>query len=276
MDPAALPFDLEAALSALRPWVECESPTFDATALERMMALAATELSAMGAALERLPGSGGFGPSLRASLPHSRAAPGLLVLGHLDTVHPVGTLAALPFRREGGKVYGPGIQDMKGGIVLTLLALRALAAVGVETALPVTLLLTPDEEVGSPNTRGLIEAEAARHLAVLVPEPAHRDGGVTTGRYAIARFNLRATGRPSHAGARLDEGRSAIREVARQVLAIEAMSGPDYTFSVGVVRGGQWVNCVSTLCEGEALSMAKREPDLERGVAADTRALPQR
>ena len=86
------------------------------------------------------------------------------------------------------------------------------------------MLLTPDEEVGSPSTRALIEAEAARHRAVLVPEPAQSNGGVTTGRYAIARFNLRATGRPSHAGARLAEGRSAIAEMARQILAIEAMT----------------------------------------------------
>ena len=93
---------------------------------------------------------------------------------------------------------------------------------GIATPLPVTVLLTSDEEVGSPSTRDLIEAEAARHRYVLVPEPAAPDGGVVTGRYAIARFNLRTTGRPSHAGARLADGRSAIREMCRQVVAIEA------------------------------------------------------
>jgi glutamate carboxypeptidase len=266
MDPLTLPFDTDAMLDGLRAWVECESPTWDAAAVGRMLDLAASELAAMGAEVQLLPGSMGFAGCVHARLPHRTPGPGILVLGHLDTVHPVGTLEALPFRREGGKAYGPGIQDMKGGVYIAFEALRQLAGAGIATALPVTVLLTPDEEVGSPSTRALIEAEAARHAAVLVPEPAQSDGGITTGRYAIARFNLRATGRPSHAGARLSEGRSAIREMAKQVLAIEAMTTADCTFSVGVVRGGQWVNCVSTRCDGEALSMAKRQPDLDRGV----------
>ncbi len=102
---------------------------------------------------------------------------------------------------------------------------------------------------------------------MLVPEPARPDGGVVTGRYAIARFNLEATGRPSHAGARPGEGRSAIREMARKLIEIEDMTTEDCTFSVGVIHGGQWVNCVATTCTGEALSMAKRQEDLDRGVA---------
>ena len=157
---------------------------------------------------------------------------------------------------------------MKGGNYLALEAIRQLARAGVATKLPITVLLTSDEEVGSPSTRDLIEAEAARHRYVLVPEPARADGGVVTGRYAIARFNLEATGRPSHAGARLAEGRSAIREMARKIVEIEDMTTDDCTFSVGVIHGGQWVNCVSTTCTGEALSMAKRQEDLDRGVAA--------
>ena len=101
----------------------------------------------------------------------------------------------------------------------------------VPTKLPITVLLTSDEEVGSPSTRDLIEAEASRHRYVLVPEPARADGGVVTGRYAIARFNLEATGRPSHAGARLAEGRSAIREMARKLIEIEDMTTENCTFS---------------------------------------------
>src|SRR5262249_219072 len=96
---------------------------------------------------------------------------------------------------------------------------------------------------------------------------ARSDGGVVTGRYAIARFNLEATGRPSHAGARLAEGRSAIREMARKLIEIEDMTTEDCTFSVGVIHGGHWVNCVSTTCVGEALSLAKRQEDLDHGVA---------
>jgi glutamate carboxypeptidase len=138
----------------------------------------------------------------------------------------------------------------------------------VHTNLPVTVLLTSDEEVGSPSTRDLIEAEASRHAYVLIPEPARPGGGVVTGRYAIARFNLEAIGRPSHAGSSPGAGRSAIREMARKLIEIEDMTTESCTFSVGVIHGGQWVNCVSTTCTGEALSMAKRQEDLDRGVAA--------
>ncbi len=271
--PASLALDAAAMLERLRGWVECESPTWDAGAVNAMMALAARELMVMGAAVERIPGRMGFGDCVRARLPHPRAGePGILVMAHLDTVHPVGTLRHLPWRVEGGRAWGPGVLDMKGGTLMALEALRALARAGIATRLPVTVLLTGDEEVGSPSTRDLIEAEAARHRYVLVPEPARRaEGqppGVTTGRYAIARFDLEATGRPSHAGAALGEGRSAIREMARTVLAVDAMTTPDCTFSVGVIGGGQWVNCVATTCTAEALSMARRQPDLDRGVAA--------
>ncbi|WP_043833589.1 M20/M25/M40 family metallo-hydrolase [Muricoccus aerilatus] len=268
----ALPFDAEAILGRLRPWVECESPTFDAAAVNRMLDLAGRDLAMMGARVERIPGRMGFGDAVRARFPHAAGdAPGILVLAHLDTVHPVGTLSALPFRREGGRCYGPGICDMKGGTLLAFEALRELARAGIPTSRPVTVLLTPDEEVGTPSTRDLIEAEAARHAVVLVPEPGRPEGdspmgGVVTGRYAIARFNLRTTGRPSHAGAKLSDGRSAIREMCRQILAIEAMTTEAATYSVGVVHGGQWVNCVATHCDAEALTMARRQSDLDGAV----------
>ncbi|MFC7737339.1 M20/M25/M40 family metallo-hydrolase [Roseomonas sp. GCM10028921] len=267
-----LPFDAEAILARLRPWVECESPTFDAAAVNAMMDLASRDLALMGARIERIPGRMGFGDSVRARFPHPEGeAPGILVLAHLDTVHPVGTLNALPFRREGGRCYGPGICDMKGGTLLALEAIRELARAGIPTSRPVTVLLTPDEEVGTPSTRDLIEAEAARHAVVLVPEPGRPEGdspmgGVVTGRYAIARFNLRTTGRPSHAGAKLSDGRSAIREMCRQILAVEGMTTEAATFSVGVIHGGLWVNCVATHCDAEALSMARRQPDLDEAV----------
>ncbi len=267
LDPNALPFDTAAMLAGLRPWIECESPTFDAVAVNRMMAVASRDLAVMGARIERIPGRMGFGDCVRAHLPHPRAGePGILVMGHLDTVHPIGTLAELPWRETDGRCYGPGILDMKGGNFLALEALRHLAKAGVTTPLPVTVLLTSDEEVGSPSTRDLIEAEAARHRFVLVPEPGRSDGAVVTGRYAIARFHLEAAGRPSHAGARPAEGRSAIRRMAQKLIEIEGMTNENCTFSVGVVHGGQWVNCVATRCHGEALSMAKRQADLDHAV----------
>jgi glutamate carboxypeptidase len=264
-----LPFAVEVMLAGLKPWIECESPTFDAGAVSRMMALAARDLTALGANVETVPGRMNFGDCLRARLPHRRAGePGILILGHLDTVHPIGTLEKLPWRRDGSRCYGPGILDMKGGNFLALEALRQLARAGIETPLPVTILFTSDEEIGSPSTRELIEAEAAEHRYVLVPEPGRENGGVVTGRYAIARFNMEATGRPSHAGASLAEGRSAIRTMARKILEVEEMTTESCTFSVGVVHGGTWVNCVPTICRAETLSMAKRQADLDRGVQA--------
>lgn len=267
MNPANLPFDTEAMLQGLRRWVECESPTWDVDAVERMLDLAARDMAAMGAQIERITGRLGFGGCVRARFPHPKSGqPGILIAGHLDTVHPLGTLEKLPWRRDGNRCYGPGICDMKGGNYLTLEAIRQLARAAIATPLPVTVLFTPDEEVGTPSTRDIIEAEAARNTYVLVPEPSWSGEGVVTGRYAIARFNLEATGKPSHAGATLSSGRSAIREMAKQILAIEGMTSEDCTFSVGIVHGGRWVNCVATTCTGEALSMAKRQADLDRGV----------
>jgi len=267
MRPSELPFDSRTMLAGLRTWVECESPTFDAAAVNRMMGIAARDLALMGGRIEVIPGRMGFGDCVRARLPHrNEGEPGILIMGHMDTVHPAGTLAQLPWREDGARCYGPGILDMKGGNYLALEAVRQLMRAGLETALPITVLFTSDEEVGSPSTRDLIEAEAARHHYILVPEPGRLDGSVVSGRYAIARFNLEAVGRPSHAGSRLGDGRSAIRAMARKILDIEAMTTDDCTFSVGVVSGGQWVNCVATICRGEALSMAKRQGDLDKGV----------
>jgi glutamate carboxypeptidase len=267
MNPANLPFDSETMLKGLRAWVECESPTWDASAVNRMLDLAARDMAIMGATIERIAGRQGFGGCIRARFPHPKLGePGILIAGHLDTVHPVGTLEKLPWRRDGDKCFGPGIFDMKGGNYLTLEAIRQLMRASFTTPLPITVLFTPDEEIGTPSTRDIIEAEAARNKYVLVPEPGRPSNGVVTGRYAIARFNLEATGKPSHAGATLAAGRSAIREMARQIIAIDAMTGNDCTFSVGIVHGGQWVNCVASSCSGEALSMAKRQADLDRGV----------
>jgi len=270
MDITKLPFDAETMLTSLRPWVECESPTFEAARVNAMMDIAARGCALSGATIERIAGRMGLGDCVRATFAFGHGQkPGILLMGHLDTVHPVGTLAnGLPWRRDGARCYGPGIFDMKGGNYIALEALRMLQRQGLVPALPVTFLFTSDEEIGSPSTRDLIEAEAARHKYVLVPEPGRDDGGVVTGRYAIARYNLKAVGRPSHAGARLKDGRSAIRIMADMVSQIEAMTTDACTFSVGVVHGGQWVNCVASACEGEALSMAKRQGDLDKGVSS--------
>ena len=266
MDVTKLPFDTDKMLYGLKPWIECESPTHDAVAVNRMMDLAAYDLAGH-ATIERIPGRMGYGGCLRARFPHPDfGKPGILIAGHMDTVHPVGTLDVLPFKRDGDYCYGPGIQDMKGGNFVSVEAIRQLIGAGLQTPLPITILFTPDEEVGTPSTRELIEAEAARNKYVLVPEPCREDGGAVIGRYAIARFNLRTIGKPSHAGAKLKDGRSAIAVMARKVGEIEAMTSDDCTFSVGIINGGKWVNCVSSECTAQALTMAKNQSDLDKGV----------
>ncbi|MEM6712919.1 MAG: M20/M25/M40 family metallo-hydrolase [Pseudomonadota bacterium] len=265
--PLELPFNTDEMINGLKPWIETESPTFNASAVNRMMDIAQHDLAALGARVERIPGRMGLGDSVRAFMPHPRMGEGgILFLGHMDTVHAMGTLEKLPFKHEGSVCYGPGIQDMKGGNYVYLDALRKLLNAGIETPLPVTVLFTPDEEIGTPSTRELIEAEAKRHAFILVPEPARPDGGAVIGRYAIARFNLQTRGRASHAGWQLADGRSAIAKMAEHVAKIEAMTTDDCTFSIGVFHGGQWVNCVSSLCDAEVLTMAKTQELLDEAV----------
>ena len=134
--------------------------------------------------------------------------------------------------------------------------------------MPITVLFTPDEEIGTPAARELIEATAAAQKFVLVPEPARPNGGVVWGRYAIARYNLETEGVPIHAGVDPRLGKSAVREMARRIIQIEDMTTDDCTFSVGCVQAAQkHVNCVPSGCTAQALSMAKRQADLDAGVA---------
>jgi len=270
-------FDEDAILEGITEWVRVESPCHHRPGINAMMDMAAGELEGLGAEVERLGGLDGMGDVVigRFSPPDAAAAPGILVLSHLDTVHPVGTLEErLEIRREGDRVYGPGILDMKGGARLGIEAMRALLRAGRAPKLPVTFMFTPDEEVGSPTSRERIEAEAARHRYVLVPEPLRPWGDVVTGRHAVQRFRLKTIGQPSHAGLTKAQGRSAIAKMAEVVTRIEAMN--DYerevTYAVGVIRGGTFVNVVAVECEAEVLCIAPT-PELLADVRASMRAL---
>jgi glutamate carboxypeptidase len=242
----------ESLLAAVRDWVLIESPTQDAAAVNRVADHAARLLAAIGARIERIAGEHGFGDILIGRIAGEREGPGILLLGHMDTVHPVGTLAGpLPFRVTDGRAYGPGIYDMKGGNALAFSALAHLHATGRRPHLPVSVMMIPDEEAGSPFSRPHIEAEARRHVMVFVVEPSGEGGKLTVARHGIARYHLSTIGLPAHAGAYHAEGRSAIREMARQVLAIEAMT--DYArtivLNVGTISGGTHENMVPIHCE---------------------------
>jgi glutamate carboxypeptidase len=238
----------EEILAGILEWVEEETPSDDGAAVNRLADRVQTLYQGLGMAVERTPGRDGFGDHLRFRAPDDDGAqPGLLVLSHMDTVHPHGTKAeTLKIRREGDIVYGPGIYDMKSGAYLPYYAYRHMLRSGTRPRLPVTFMLVSEEEVGSPTSRALIEEEARKAKYVLVTEPARDGGKVVTARKGVARFELAVTGRPSHSGVNHEAGRSAVRELARQILDIEAMTdyGRGVTTNVGMIRGGTGVNVV--------------------------------
>jgi glutamate carboxypeptidase len=259
MIPASA-FSADALLAELTEWVRIESPTYDAATVNRMEDLIASRIGALGFSVERVPGRDGLGDILRCRRAGRSNGPGILIIAHADTVHPVGTLAnKLPIRREGDKCYGPAIYDMKGGTVLALAALKAVMDSG-RLNLPVTIVINPDEEIGSPTSRALIEEEARNHKYVLIPEPAKGErGDVTTGRHAFQRFFLTTHGRPAHSGWTNKDGRSAVRVMAQLIEELESRSDYDNgpTFAVSVVHGGQWVNCVPMTCTAQALCVSR-------------------
>ena len=237
--------DVGGMIEGIRRWVESESPTRNKAAVNRMLDLIVADLDGVPVKVDRLRGRDGYADMLKLRA-GAGDAPGILVLSHIDTVHPIGTLAgALPFRRDGDRLYGPGLYDMKGGAYLAFDAFRAVARAG-GARLPIVYLFTPDEEVGSPISREVIEAEARRARYVLVTEPARDGGKVVTSRKGVGRFEVTATGVPAHAGGSHRKGRSAIKEMAHQILAIEAMT--DYTrgvtTTVGMISGGTAPNVI--------------------------------
>ena len=243
--------DAEEILTGVLEWVGIESPSHDAAAVNRMADRVQHDMGAIGAHVERIPGIDGFGDLLKARTPWGGDGPGILVLSHIDTVHPLGSIDdILPVRREEDRVYGPGIYDMKGGASLAYYAYRHLVRIGVETPLPITFLYIPEEEVGSPTSREIIEREALNNKYVLVTEPAREGGKIVTSRKGVADFHLTVKGRPAHAGARHEDGRSAIKEMAKQVLRLEEMT--DYergiTLNAGMIEGGTGINVVPAHC----------------------------
>ncbi len=245
-------------------FVRLESPTESQRATARMGDEAARALTEdasgflRGAAVSRVagscPGGGERGPQLRIRIPGARAgeAP-LLLLGHLDTVWPLGTLAEIPWRVQERTAYGPGVYDMKAGLVQTIGALWALDRRGLEPRRPVTILWTTDEEAGSGASRALIEEEAAGAAACLVMEPSLPGGGAKTSRRGVGVLRVRVRGRAAHAGLDPERGINAIAELSRIVLAAGALSAPErgITVNVGRIRGGSRTNVVPAEASAE-------------------------
>ena len=258
-------------LAGIREWVEIESPTTDAASVNRMADKVIADYAAIGAKVQRIPGRDGFGDHVLITSPWgSDDEPGILVLSHIDTVHDLGIIdEKLPFRVEGDIAYGPGIYDMKGGAYLPLAAMRHLVRGGRTTNRPIRHLFVSEEEVGSPTSREHNEREARRAVAVLVTEPAREGGRIVTARKGVARFDIIVRGQLAHSGARHQDGRSAIKELARQILDIEAMT--DYstglTLNVGVISGGSRANVVADEARAE-IDMRVPNPEIaEQAIA---------
>ena len=230
-------------LDLIERLVRLESPSTDKAAVDRLGAVVCSELQALGFRVERLP-QAAAGDHIRAELGEGEGQ--LLLLGHLDTVWPVGEIARMPVRMEDGRLHGPGVFDMKAGIALAMLAIRALGELGLRPRHRIVVLLTTDEEVGSTTSRTQIEAEADRSAAVFVLEPALRGGGVKTSRKGVGEFHVEAGGIAAHAGIEPERGASAIVELAHQVLRLAALQdlARGITVTVGRISGGTRTNVV--------------------------------
>jgi glutamate carboxypeptidase len=237
----------------LETLVSLESPSDDKTAVDRCGAELARCIASVGGQVTRING-GDRGDHLRADFDGSGAP--ILLLGHFDTVWPVGQLAQMPIREDRGRLHGPGIFDMKGGIAVSLLAMRFLTTREQGLALSerseskgtrITMLWTTDEEVGSETSRHLVERVASESRAVLVLEPSLPGGAAKTSRKGCGTFDLIVHGVAAHAGLDPEKGASAIHELARQIVALDALQDLDrgVTLNAGVVSGGTRTNVIA-------------------------------
>jgi glutamate carboxypeptidase len=241
------PFDATDILDGIRRWVEIETPTEAPAQVNKLADVVALGYRDLPVTIERIAGHSGCGDHLVARSSWGQKAPGILVLSHLDTVHPMGFIERLPFRTDADRAFGPGIYDMKGGAYLAYHAFRQICAHGARPPLAITQLYVSDEEIGSPTSRALIEAEGRKAKYVLVTEPAREGGKIVTGRKGVARFEIFVKGVPAHAGTRPQDGRSAIRELGNLIQTLEAMNDPKrgITVNVGVVKGGTRPNVIA-------------------------------
>src|SRR6202048_3203059 len=243
----ANPFDSKTILDGIRRWVEIETPTEAPEQVNKLATMVAEGYRDLPVTIERVTGHSGCGDHILARSSWGQDEPGILGLSHLDTVHPMGFIERLPFRIEGDSAFGPGIYDMKGGAYLAYHAFRQLCAHGARSPLGVTQLYVSDEEIGSPTSRALIEAEGRKAKYVLVTEPARDGGKVVTGRKGVARFEVFVKGVPSHAGSKPGGGPSGARELANIIQTLEALTDMTrgVTVNVGVVRGGTKPNVIA-------------------------------
>lgn len=241
---------LEAIIATIEEMARCESPSDAPEAVSRFAELVADKAAAGGKARARMFPGGRFGKHLRVEfdLPGRKKSGQILALGHSDTVWPLGTLDSMPCRRADGRLWGPGVLDMKAGIAFFLHALEGLREMDIPVRRKVVLQLNADEEVGSESSRPLTEKEARRSVAVLVLEPGTGLAGkLKTARKGVGDYRVAVRGKASHAGVDFTAGASAIVELARQIERIAGFTRLErgLTVNPGVVRGGTRTNVVA-------------------------------
>jgi glutamate carboxypeptidase len=254
--------------------VRLESPSTDKVALDRCGAEIARLLAELGGRVTALMQSEA-GDHVRAEF--GRGASQILLLGHFDTVWPIGQLARMPVRRDDRRLYGPGAYDMKGGIAIAMLAVRVLTAARRLPSHRIVMLWTTDEEIGSTTSRVLLEAEARQSRAVLVLEPALSGGGVKTARKGIADFRIEAEGIAAHAGVEPERGASAIHELVRQALGLLELHDPGrgLTVNIGRISGGDRSNVVADRATMDVEVRIPSRADAERIAAVITALAPR-
>jgi glutamate carboxypeptidase len=262
------------ALAVIEDLVRLESPSIDKSALDRVGAEIARLFVELGARAAALPQERS-GDHLRIEI--GRGDEQVLVIGHFDTVWPIGQIETMPVRREDGRLYGPGSYDMKAGIAMTLLAARILIETNRLPAHRIAMIWTSDEEVGSDTSREILEAEARRSRAVFVLEPALAGGGVKTARKGVADFRIEATGISAHAGVEPDKGASAIHELAWQAVQLLALNDPSrgLTINVGCIGGGTRPNVVAAEATMDVDVRIPTEAEAARVTAAITALVPR-
>ena len=233
-------------LGVIEQLVTAETPSGDKARLDAFAALLAQRLQDAGAVVEILPNAERGNHVCARFGPNTGAKPAL-ILCHYDTVWAVGSLATHPFRIEEGKAYGPGIFDMQSSLMLAEFVARATRDLALDLPRPVTILITSDEEVGSPTSRALIEQEALQSAYALVMESPLPGGVIKTSRKGVGTFGLEITGRAAHAGVEPERGISAIQELAHQILTLHSLTDMTQgtTVNVGVVHGGTVSNVVA-------------------------------
>lgn len=275
LDPAALPDLLavryDAFIDQLAALVNVDCGSYTPAGVNAVADQCAAQLGTLGATVERIPHRAAGGETQLGDLVVGHlagAGPRLLLIGHMDTVFEVGTAAARPFRRDAGRAYGPGVSDMKAGLLAGFHALAALHGAGVRPA--VTFVCNPDEEIGSPFSTPLIRELAAEHDAAFVLECARANGDIVSARKGVEDLHITITGRAAHAGVEPEKGRSAVLEAAHKALAIDRLNGrwPSVTLNVGVISGGTRPNVVADACQLGVDVRAATIAEFDAAVAA--------